>query len=135
MYYPQDQGAMRILWNSHTLAQNWWVNGKQLWGKFTCPEEIITMSRHELLIFDENLIHAGVGYIDLPGEEGIINWRIFTYANSHLKWRDIHPANSGNFTYAQKISPDDRQEHGSDARDFFAYVLPRVMESGGGLKL
>ena len=50
------------------------------------------------------------------------------YANSHSKWRHIHPANSGLYTYAQKRSTDDQQEDGIDARDFFEHVLPRVIK-------
>jgi len=116
------------LQSSHTLAQNWWVNGKKLWGNPTCPDQTVQMSRHQLLIFDENLIHAGVGYIDQPDGQGLINWRIFTYANSNVKLRHIHPVNSGLFTYASRISPDEQQEHGKDARDFFDHVLPRVIK-------
>ena len=117
---------MRILKYSHPLAQNYWANKKQLWGKFSCPDELVLMEPKDLLIFDENLIHSGVGYIDQPGRDGLINWRIFTYANSNSKLRHIHPANDGVYTYAARMSSDDRKEDGRGARDFFAHVLPKI---------
>ena len=73
----------------------------------------------DLLIFNENLIHSGAGYIDQPGRDGLINWRIFTYANCNSKLRHLHPANDGLYTYAARKSSDDRKEDGRGAREEF----------------
>ena len=118
-------GELIVTPGTQTLGPLWHHNGGILPGMIHQFKEYrIPFEEDTFVIFPWSLIHRGVEYLEIPGREGLCNWRKFTASNSNI-CKERYPKN-GTYTSKKVTDGSEPDKTGKPARDFFSQVTPHI---------